>query len=357
MALLRNAVKIGLATGVALLLAQALGLEPGWFAVVAAIMVLQASIGGSVKSAMARVGGTAIGALLGVFLDLSLGNGALQVALAAALTAALCQLLGLGDGVRVATVTAPMVMLATASGTVEFGLERTVETVLGAFVGVAVAFLVWPTPARSTLRRLLRQNLTDLGEILQQVAAPLKGGASDAEALEAARERFRVRLGQARQLLADLKNEPPAQPGDARLGTTLNLERRTHSQISACEAAFEEFAEVDGPLREHLQPPMVRLVDAGVAVLADLATHPTRPAPLTDLEAADAALREALLENRRRKLSQPLTPEQVMVVMGAVHTLLQVSQRLMSQHAALAGWDDPVSAPPEPPGTSAASDT
>lgn len=353
MALLRNAVKIGLASGLALGLAQVLGLQPGWFAVVAAIMVLQASVGGSVKSAFARVGGTAIGAILGVALDLGVGDGGAQVALGAALTATLCQVLGLADAVRVATVTCPMVMLADAPTTVGFGVERTVETVLGACVGVAVAFLVWPTPARSTLRRLVGENMADLREILLLVAAPLRAETVDEPALEAVRERLRQRLGQSRQLLADLKSEPPAQPGDARLGTLLNLERRTHSQITACEVAFVEFSQAAGPLRDLLRPLMLRLVDAAAEVLADLAKHavpPSVPGPLTALEAADADLRQALAENRRRKLSQPLSPEQVMEVMGGVHALLLLSQRVMSQHAALAGWNE-VSALPESPGT------
>ena len=132
--------------------AQLFALPQVYWAVLTAVIVMQASIGGSLKAMIDRFVGTIGGAGWGVAVTLAVPHpGVLSTgfALAVALVP-LAAVVAFRPSYRVAPVTAAIVLLGYAgqTGVVEAALDRVFEIGLGSVVALAVALLVSPSRAR-----------------------------------------------------------------------------------------------------------------------------------------------------------------------------------------------------------------
>jgi uncharacterized membrane protein YccC len=136
----------------AYVLAELFSLPQGYWAVFSAIIIMQASVGGSVKATIDRVigtiGGAVAGGAVGYFVPhesvLSLG-----VALAIALVP-LTLVAALWPNYRVAPLTAVIVLLTPGAqqlGSVDSAFYRIVEITLGSFVGLGVSLVLLPARA------------------------------------------------------------------------------------------------------------------------------------------------------------------------------------------------------------------
>ncbi|MGC2412276.1 MAG: FUSC family protein, partial [Stellaceae bacterium] len=122
-----------------------------YWAVLTAVIVTQASVGGSLKAMLDRFIGTIGGAGWGVVVTLAIPHpGVLSTgfALAVALVP-LAAVVALRPSYRIAPVTAAIVLLAYPSQTVVVAaaLERVFEIALGSLVAFGVALLVSPARA------------------------------------------------------------------------------------------------------------------------------------------------------------------------------------------------------------------
>src|SRR5919108_1189868 len=88
---LRLAVRVTVAAIVAFALAKLLGFPHGYWAVITAIIVMQTSVGGSLKAAIDRLLGTMAGALYGAAIAVAVPH-ATTVALGVAMAAAIAPL-------------------------------------------------------------------------------------------------------------------------------------------------------------------------------------------------------------------------------------------------------------------------
>jgi uncharacterized membrane protein YccC len=191
-------------------LAAAFGLPQGFWAVITALIVTQANIGGSLKAAFDRFIGSVCGAVYGgaVALAIPHGGGLSRAVALAVAVAPLSVLAASSAGFRVAPITAIIVLLGTAGATLGplgFALDRILEVGLGCAVGLLASVLVVPAQAsRSVLEaaarvaRLLAKQLEALARLDEQAAPDLgtlvvgtRKGLNALETLigEAARER------------------------------------------------------------------------------------------------------------------------------------------------------------------------
>ncbi len=136
-------------------IAHLLGLTQIYWAVLTAVIVMQASIGGSLKAMIDRFIGTIGGAGWGVVVTLTLPHQSMLstgLALAVALVP-LAAAVAFRPGYRIAPVTAVIVLLAytNQTGVVEAALDRVLEIGLGSVVALAVALLVAPARAQDLL--------------------------------------------------------------------------------------------------------------------------------------------------------------------------------------------------------------
>src|SRR6476469_6168573 len=84
---MRLALRVTIAAGASFALARGLQLPQGFWAVITAVIVIQASVGGSLKAAMDRFAGTLAGAGLGALVSVSIPHQSFATLLAAVLAA------------------------------------------------------------------------------------------------------------------------------------------------------------------------------------------------------------------------------------------------------------------------------
>jgi uncharacterized membrane protein YccC len=151
---LRLAVRVALAGVVTYALAHLLSLAQGYWAVITAVIVIQGSLGGSLKATSDRLLGTLAGAVFGAAVAILIPHGDplwTGVALAVAVLP-LSFLAALYPAFRVAPVTAVIVLISPTGGQLTplaFTIDRVLEIALGCVVGLAASLLVFPARAHN----------------------------------------------------------------------------------------------------------------------------------------------------------------------------------------------------------------
>jgi uncharacterized membrane protein YccC len=153
-------------------LAQLLALPQGYWAVLTSVIIMQASVGGSLKAGLDRTLATVGGAIWGVSVTLAIphrNTAALGLTLAVAL-APLALVAALKPNYRVAPVTAIIVLLSTRGvqlGPVPYAIDRVLEIGLGCVVGLAVSLLVLPDRAHGLLAEAAAKVILALRDLLE----------------------------------------------------------------------------------------------------------------------------------------------------------------------------------------------
>jgi uncharacterized membrane protein YccC len=223
-----HAFKTGLAAAIAAALYLALNLPHGFWAVVSAVVVMQANIGASFKASWARLVGTALGAFIGACLaaagnafgppglhpgSTELGGMMLSAAFAGlgvALTGAICVLFKLRDAYRLAGVTCAIVLLVFHAGPWESALHRTIDVSIGIVVALAVTVFVLPSHARLRMAEKLGEVLLKAGELCLELTQCYQTCHYPALEISEKRDAMKQSFRDARQLLAEARTEPGA---------------------------------------------------------------------------------------------------------------------------------------------------
>jgi hypothetical protein len=156
-----------------------LGLPQGWWAVITALLVVQTSVGGSLKAALDRLWGTLAGALYGAAVAIVIPHvtdTGLAITIAVAILP-LAFLAAVNPIFRVAPVTALIVMLpiyGQGGSPLVSALDRVLEIVIGNIVALAVTFVILPTRAHSQLReaaaKVARLNADLMERLMESLA-------------------------------------------------------------------------------------------------------------------------------------------------------------------------------------------
>jgi uncharacterized membrane protein YccC len=160
--------RITVAGLIALALGELLGVKQVYWAVLTAVIVMQASVGGSLKATIDRLAGTVVGALWGALLVAAIPHpGTLATAgLLAAALLPLAALVAWWPSYRVAPVTAIIVLLVPHgdAGPVQAAIERLIEIALGCAVALGVALAITPSRAHRLLSTAAADALTPMRE-------------------------------------------------------------------------------------------------------------------------------------------------------------------------------------------------
>lgn len=254
-----HALKTGLAAAIAAAIYLGLRLDHGYWAVVSAVVVMQANIGASFKASWARLVGTALGAFIGALLA-ALGNAlapaelqpgtssaggiALMAAFAGfgvALTCAICVLLKLQDALRLAGVTCAVVLLLFYATPWVSAFERTLDVSIGIVVALAVTVFVFPSHARHRLYEKLGDVLLKAGELCGVLTQSYLTRCYVAADVNPRRDAMKQDFRDARQLLAEARAEPSADEG-AMTARFTRVERVLEHVLSLDEAARQSDA-------------------------------------------------------------------------------------------------------------------
>lgn len=185
---LRLAVRVTTAGLLALIVAMATSLPQVYWAVFAAVIVTETSIGGSLKAAVTwligTVGGAAYAALVATYVPHETPV-ELVIELAVGL-APLVVIAGFTPSFRVAPVTA-IIVLATANspqfGPLQSAIDRVLEIGVGSLIGVIVSLIVLPSRAHAVMADAAARVLDDFGRLITAIIDGI-GHAADDERIQ-----------------------------------------------------------------------------------------------------------------------------------------------------------------------------
>jgi len=330
----RLALRTTLAGLITFTLAHLLNLPQGYWAVLTSVIIMQASVGGSLKAGLDRMLGTVAGAIWGVSVTLTLPHrDTLSLGLALAVAVApLALVAALKPNYRVAPVTAIIVLLSTTGvqlGPMHYALDRVLEIGLGCLIGFVVSLLVLPTRANRLLAEAAAELLLALRDLLALLLRDI-AQSPDGAAVIATHLKLSQALSRVEGFLDDMNRErvnwltdaPDAQPFVRTL-------RRLHHDLTAIgrtvteplpQPASQFVAEATGSLR-------VAISD----YLGNSAVSVSRQVAPPSLAFVDKALREfqhSLDGLRQSGTLQRLDIDEVERIFGLAFALQQLRSNL-----------------------------
>lgn len=212
---LKQTVRVMVATAAAFAAYKALDLHEGYWAVFTVLIVMQASIGGTLTAATDRLLGTLLGAALGgLGAALQVRDSVEQGVVLVVVTGIAALVAAIRPRLRIAPVTAAIMLLSAPAGaSVEaFVRDRILEIGIGGAIGVLAAMLV--LPARSHGVVIVRTTA-----VLERLAAMLRVQAdavSAGEALPSSPEHAALRqaLGAVEAAMKDADRERASRLAD-----------------------------------------------------------------------------------------------------------------------------------------------
>jgi uncharacterized membrane protein YccC len=268
------ALRVTIAGTLAFLVTKALNLPQGYWAVITAVIVMQASIGGSLKAAVERFSGTVAGAIYGGAIaamvphDSPMGLG---VAIVVALFP-LALLAAIYPSFRVAPVTSLIMLLpptGQAIGPLASALDRVIEITLGNIVGVVVALFILPARAHTLMTEAAAKVVSLNAELVAAFIDELTTAPQSRATLQTLHPRIRAALKKAEAAADEAARERKTHLTDQADPEPLirTLYRVRHDLVMIGRAAT-------GPLPpsvgERLRPSLINLRDVTSELLLDL---------------------------------------------------------------------------------------
>ena len=352
----RHTVRVMAAVLAAYVLYATLDLPQGYWAVFTTLIVMQASIGGTVGASVDRMYGTVLGAVVGggaaalrTLTPFGLSPTGLGVALVASagITAFVAML---RPNMKVAPVTAAIMLLSASGklGPLHAAAYRVVEIGVGSVIGVAATLLIFPARSRAVVATRTGAVLASLAELLGHYADWLEQAEVEpSEALHPLHDRLRAEIGSVEQAVDDTERERAARLGDHHLSPATP---RTLWRIRSEAVTLGRALRTPWPpeLRARLSVPGADLLRACVAFL-----EASRGALATggavrrgELAREHDAFQSALVALRREQGTRGLTLETV----GAVFSFAFALESLYGHLGDLADRIDEaaLSAPAKP---------
>lgn len=268
---LRQGGRMTVAAVLTLGLGELSGLPRSYWAVLTAVLVTQASLGGSIRATLDRLIGTVAGAVYGAAVALVIPHQSDlgQILATAAAIAPLAVASALSPSFRIAPVTAIIVLLIPSglgAGVVENALTRVCEIVFGCVVGLGCSLLILPSRAHQLVAGAAASIARLLAELTRlQLSAP--GDEATWTAITTAQGQIRAGftrldmvVGEARQerrsyLAGGFDPEPVSR----------TLLRIRHDLVMIGRATTTPLP--DGPIRIRVQPRLDAMAEAVAEVL------------------------------------------------------------------------------------------
>jgi uncharacterized membrane protein YccC len=320
------------AAAITFVLGVTLGLSQSFWAVIAAVVATQSSLGGTLKASFEQFIGSVFGAVWGGAITIVIPHQApwmLGLALVIAV-APLAWLTTFSAGFRIAPITAILVLLSSMGvtmGPVDFAVERLLEIGLGCAVGLGVSVLLVPAHAYDAVLRVAGQVAGLLADQLEVLATIWEHPEIDVSALPT---EIRLSLGKlegladeaARERRTYLAKEPDPEPFSRTLA-------RLHTDISTLGRILTK--PLPEAVHQCLTEPWSRVARAAAHVLrqTSLALPARRSPPSLDPVIEAIGAYEAAVDGiRRTGITKDLPNEAVGRVFALGFVLEQFQRNL-----------------------------
>jgi uncharacterized membrane protein YccC len=301
------------------------------FAAIAALLVVQPSVNQSFGKAIERSIGVILGVIVATALSLAFGEHAWVVLIAIVAAMLIAWGLKMTPGTSNQVVISAILVLALGAASPEYSLQRIVETLLGAAIGIIVNVLIVPPVAVAPARRDLALLGGELAGSLDRLASALESPQSPAQVQQLLLEA---------RLMRPMRDAADAAITEGEESLTLNPRKSAHrAELAEMRALIEKLSpivtQVIGMTRaffDHYDPaladePSVQAIaeqlrraghDVRLAVhLADVDPEPptsaipalTAPLVVRPPTSAHWILVGSLMEDLRRIRAELLTDE------------------------------------------------
>jgi uncharacterized membrane protein YccC len=283
---LKQALRLTLAGTVAFAVTKLFALPQGLWAAVTAVIVMQGSVGASLKAAVDRFWGTLVGAFYGMTVAVLLPHASLTEILVATAIALFptALLAALYPVFRIAPVTALIILLPSAVPSAEpfiSAFDRIAEITLGNLIGLATALLVLPSTAYSLTFDAARQILELEARLLEIIMSGITRPDSVAVELQKTHTLARDALKKAEVAAEEAARERRShilyRPD---LDPLIRSLRRLRSDLAMLGRLTDTPLPVE--IVQALSAPLAAIHETGRALLLDIAAALTADAPPPD---------------------------------------------------------------------------
>lgn len=331
---LRLGMRITIAALLAFALGHLLGLAQSYWAVLTAVIVMQASVGGSLKATLDRFLGSLGGAAWGVVVSLGIPHTETP-SLALALTVAIVPLALLAafkPTYRVAPVTAIILLLTPLSqeaGPLLSAVHRMLEIGVGSIVALGVALFILPARAHGLLGAASARALEAMAELILTLMAGLET-ACDPDAIQEIHDRIRRAITRAEAAGDEASRERAHHLTDAvdPEPQCRNLRRLRSDFVMIGRATAAPLPET---VCARIAAPAERAAAAIAAFLRAASATFTSAAPLPTLDAVEQAVADynaAMAELRREGKMRELPDDSVGRIFSLAFALEQLLRDL-----------------------------
>lgn len=272
---LKLALRVTIAGTLAFAVTRFFDMPQGYWAVITAVVVMQASVGGSLKAAVERFSGTLAGAIYGGVIAAFLPHGSaltLGITIILALFP-LALLAAIKPAFRVAPITSLIMLLpptGQAIGPLASAIDRVMEITLGSIVGVVVSLFVLPARAHTLMTEAAAKVISLNADLVSVFIDELTAGSRGRSALQKLHPQIRSTLKKAeaaaeeaaRERRSHLTEAPDPEP----LIRTLHRVRHDLVMIGRAASSPLPVAVLD-----RLGPSLTALHQATRALLLNLA--------------------------------------------------------------------------------------
>lgn len=331
---IRLAVRMAAACFLAYGIGMLLGLQQNQWAVLTAIIVMQASVGGSLKAMLDRFVGSLGGAIAGVMISVGLhrfGIVSPGVALGIGLPP-LALLAALKPAWRVTPITFIILILTPnlqVLGPVESAYERMSEIAVGSAIALVVSLVILPARAHEALAQAVAQALTAMADLMTILPQGLVGKI-DMPAIEAVHARIRGASAKAEIAAEEALRERASflTDGVDPLPICRTLRRLRHDLAILGRTMSEP---LPGPVDGIMLKPITDLSAKISEFLAGCAGAFASRKPVPSLAGVDSAVAiqsQAVTAIRQQGLSRALPDEELARIFGLGFALDQLRRDL-----------------------------
>ncbi len=325
---MRQAIQTAVAACLAYAVAELLGVPQGFWAVVTAIMVMQANVGASLGQARDRFLGSLLGVLVG---------GGIAVLLA---DVHLLKYAGLGAAVlilaffsakrgplRIACVTAAIIILGDPrlGPPISTAGYRMIEVMIGTVVAILTSLVIYPSRAGPALAAQANQTALLLFKLLADLLRSVLDGRYDEDRVKITSAQIREALATSAALARETKRELAGHLADLPDPDAIvrTLRRLWHTEVMLLRAVSSPLA--DAPVA--VLRPAIEQLRSAVAALPACYSETARangPPDLAQVERGLNALEEQLATMRQTGALRTLAMDDVIRLMTFDFALAQL---------------------------------
>lgn len=163
-------IKTAIAVALTIWLGNIFGIESTFFAVIAAIIAIQPTLSESLNKGYIRVLGTVIGAIVGIIFSFFVHGNPIIIGLGIIVIIVICNKFHWQESIVLAGVVFISITLSTDK-TIVYAVERTLSTILGIVIAVAINYLIYPphyqNQVKSSMGKLVGQTSIALDYLLE----------------------------------------------------------------------------------------------------------------------------------------------------------------------------------------------